>query len=40
MMKKQRMETDELEYVGLIRDAISYKEDIMTMQVSFYTLIY
>jgi hypothetical protein len=28
MKKKQKMDNDELQYVGLIREAISCKEDI------------
>ena len=39
MMMNQKMDEDELEYVGLIKDGISYKEDIRTIQVSFKALI-
>ena len=39
MMKKQKLDNDELGYVRDIRNSISFKEDIRTMQVSFKTLI-
>jgi hypothetical protein len=39
MMKKKEMDRDELEYVGLIKDSISLKLDIRTIQVCFKTLI-
>ena len=38
-MKKQKMDKDEVEYVGLIKLAISCQEDIRAIQVCFYTLI-
>jgi hypothetical protein len=41
MIKRESMDEDEVGYVGLIRESISYIEDIRTMQVSFKTtLIY
>jgi hypothetical protein len=39
MMKKQKLDNDELGYVRDIRNSISFKEDIRTMQVIFKTLI-
>jgi hypothetical protein len=39
MMMNQNMDEDELEYVGLIKDGIRYKEDIRTIQVSLKALI-
>ena len=32
-MKKQKLDKDELEYVGLIKDAIAYKIYIKNIQV-------
>ena len=34
-MRQQKIDDDNLVYVGLIKNAISYKEDIRTIQVSF-----
>ena len=39
MIINQNMDKDELEYVGLIKDGIRYKEDIRTIQVSLKALI-
>jgi len=39
MMKNQKMDKDALEYVGLIKDGISLKEDIRIMQVKLKPLI-
>jgi hypothetical protein len=39
MMKKQGMDNDEVEYVDLIKDSISYREDIRTIEVRFKNLI-
>jgi hypothetical protein len=39
MMKKQGMDKDEVEYVDLIKDSISYREDIRTIEVRFKNLI-
>ena len=35
MMKKQKKDKDELEYVGLIEASIRYKQDIRTIEVCF-----
>jgi hypothetical protein len=33
MMRNQKMNEDELEFVGLIRDAIGHREDIRKIEV-------
>jgi len=40
MKKKQDLDKDELEYVGLIEDSIRNRKDIMTIEVCLITLIY
>ena len=39
MMRKKTEDKDELEYVRLIQESISYRDDIRTIQVYFKTLI-
>jgi hypothetical protein len=33
MMRNQKMSEDDLEFVGFIRDAIGYRDDIMKIEV-------
>ena len=40
MMKFKELDKDSLKYVGSIKDCISYKDDIMAIQVCFKTLIF
>jgi hypothetical protein len=39
MMKLQKLDKDELEYVGLIKDAIAFRIYIKTIQVLLWALI-